>query len=63
MITALLASAPATDNQLAIQLLVELLLLALPCRQAPVLVEVGLMRLAMDERRKRGQVRVSTVEA
>jgi hypothetical protein len=57
MINALLASAPATDDQLAVQLLVELLLPVLPCQNGLVWGDIGLMRLPMADRSKPGQVR------
>jgi hypothetical protein len=50
-------SAPATDDQFAVKLLVELLLPALPCRHALALGDIGLMRLPMADRSKPGQVR------
>src|ERR1700754_860527 len=57
MTAALPASAPATDDQLAIQLPVELLLLALPRRDGLRLRDVGQMRLPMADRSEPGQVR------
>src|ERR1700756_3629599 len=57
MITSLLASATATDDQLAIQLLVELLLLTLPSRDGLRLGNVGPVRLPMADRSKPGEAR------
>ena len=46
---AVLRLAPAADSQLAIQLLVELLLLTLPCRNVLALGDLGSVRLPMAD--------------
>src|SRR5947208_274587 len=50
-------SAPAADDQLAVQLLVGLMLLTLPCRDGLVLGNDGSVWLPMADRSKPGQAR------
>jgi hypothetical protein len=49
--------APVADDQLPIQFLIGLLLLAFPSRHGRVLGDVGLVRLPMTNRSKSWQVR------
>ena len=51
------SSAASADNQLAIQLFVQLLLLALPRRRRLILGDVTLSWLPMTDRSKPGQMR------